>query len=94
TQDWRTVVRVVAEDGSLVWEWRRSPGYGRWSTDWWPEGVVIQDVYQISWPTWAGPGRYRVEVGLQPFGGDFAVPSRAGEELAREPVLLGWLERP
>lgn len=94
TQDWRTVVRVVAEDGSLVWEWRRSPGYGRWSTDWWPEGVVIQDVYQISWPTWAGPGRYRVEVGLQPFGGDFAVPSRAGEELDREPVLLGWLERP
>lgn len=96
TQDWRTVLRVTAEDGTLVWEWRRSPGYGRWSTDRWPAGAVVRDRYQIGWPDWAGPGRYRVEVGLMPYGGEPVPPvSEAGSETEPDHPyhFLGWLER-
>lgn len=91
TQDWRTNLRVVAEDGSLAWEWRRSPGYGRWSTDWWPEGTLLRDEYRVVWPEWAGPGRYLVEVGLYPEGGELVVPPSASAE--HPYVTLGWLER-
>jgi hypothetical protein len=94
TQDWRTTLRVVAEDGSLVWEWRRSPGYGRWSTDRWPAGVVVEDVYTIGWPDWAGPGRYLVEVGLQPYDGEYAAPIRGGQTLEGAFASIGWIERP
>jgi hypothetical protein len=94
-QDWRTLLRVVAEDGSLVWEWRRSPGYGRWSTDHWPQGAVARDEYAVGWPEWAGPGRYRVEVGLMPYGGKAVLP--AGPDATINPeqrtLFLGWLER-
>lgn len=94
TQDWRTTLRVVAEDGSLVWEWRRSPGYGRWSTDRWPAGVVVEDVYIVGWPDWAGPGRYLVEVGLQPYDGAYATPVRGGQAVEGVFTQLGWWERP
>ncbi len=81
-QDWRVILRVVAEDGSLVWEWKRSPGAGRLSTDRWPAGFVMRDVYRVAWPDWAGPGRYQVEVAAYPFGGE---PGAA--------VFVGWLVR-
>ena len=54
-QDRRTVLRVTSEDGSLVWEWRRSPGAGRWSTDRWPQSTVVRDAYAVQWPDWAPP---------------------------------------
>ncbi|MFN3981410.1 MAG: ArnT family glycosyltransferase [Caldilinea sp.] len=94
TQDWRTTLRVVTEDGSLVWEWRRSPGYGRWSTDRWPAGVVVEDVYIVGWPDWAGPGRYLVEVGLQPYDGAYATPVQGGQTVEGVFVQLGWWQRP
>ena len=95
-QDWRTVLRVTSEDGSLVWEWRRSPGTGRWSTDRWPVDSVVRDAYSVQWPDWAGRGRYRVEVGLEPYDGDLAVPQQDGKPAAAGDhpyFLLGWLER-
>ena len=85
TQDWRTTLRVTAEDGVLVWEWRRSPGYGRFSTDHWPANTTVRDEYTVQWPEWAGPGRYRVEATLYPFGGE---PGQAYPF-----TLLGWLEK-
>jgi hypothetical protein len=84
TQDWRTALRVTAEDGTLVWEWRRSPGYGRFSSDFWRSGTVVRDEYVVQWPEWADPGRYRVEVTLYPFDGE------PGKEYHY--VLLGWLD--
>ncbi len=96
TQDWRSVLRVTAEDGSLVWEWRRSPGAGRWSTDRWPAGVTLRDEYRIAWPEWAGRGRYRVEVGLQPYDQELIMPLSSTGQAAENDhpyFLLGWLER-
>ena len=95
-QDWRTELRVTSEDGSLVWEWRRSPGAGRWSTDRWPANTVVRDGYNVQWPDWAGPGRYRVEVGMEPYDGELAVPQQDGQPIAGSDhpyFLLGWLER-
>jgi hypothetical protein len=85
TQEWRTNLRVTAADGTLVWEWRRSPGYGRYSTDRWPAATTVRDEYDIQWPEWAGPGLYRVEITLFPFGG------QPGEEFPH--TLLGWIEK-
>ena len=85
TQDWRTNLRITAEDGTLVWEWRRSPGYGRFSSDHWPANTTVRDEYRVDWPAWANPGRYRVEVTLYPFGGE------PGQD---QPfVFLGWIEK-
>lgn len=95
-EDWRTVMRVTGADGTLVWEWQRSPGQGRFATDRWPAGVTVRDAYDIRWPDWAGPGRYRVEVGVRAFGGEWALPSRAGQPAAgpEHPfVELGWIAR-
>ncbi len=83
TQDYRSALRVLAADGTPVWEWRRSPGYGRFSTDRWPAGTVVADRYEIGWPDWAGPGRYQVEVSVYPYGGDAVAP----------PVVVGEITR-
>jgi hypothetical protein len=85
SQDWRTNLRVTAEDGTLVWEWRRSPGYGRLSSDHWTAATTLRDEYAVRWPDWAGPGLYRIEVTLYPFGGN------PGEN--HPYALLGWLEK-
>jgi hypothetical protein len=82
-QDYRTLLRVLAADGTPVWEWRRSPGYGRFSTDRWPAGGVVADHYMVGWPDWAGPGRYQVEVTVYPYGGDPLAPA----------VMLGEITR-
>jgi hypothetical protein len=82
TQDWRILLRITAEDGSLVHEQRRSPGYGRFSTDRWPADTRLADAYAVNWPDWAGPGRYRVEVATYPYGVD---PGPL--------VEIGWITR-
>lgn len=78
--DWRTILRVIAEDGSLVWEWQRSPGYGRWSTDRWSPNTPVRDAYAVQWPEWAGSGSYLVEVGLYPFGNEPVLPQPGDED--------------
>ncbi len=91
--DLRVVLRIIAEDGTLVWDWKRSPGGGRWSTDHWPPDVIVRDVYQIRWPAWAEAGRYGVEVGVQPFGEELLLPTRDDQDKGTHPfVFLGWLE--
>lgn len=95
-EDLRTSLRVVTQDGTLVWEWRRSPGYGRLSTDRWRAGTVLDDTYFIQWPEWAGAGLYGVEVAVQPYGGDSLVATVDGQPVtspARPHYFLGWLER-
>jgi len=83
TRDWRVIVRIVAEDGAAAWEWKRSPGAGRFSADRWPAGYVMRDVYRVAWPAWAGSGRYRFEATVYPFGGEPVAPF----------LHIGWLTR-
>lgn len=65
TADLRTALRLVDAQGNVLWEWKRSPGAGRFSTDRWPVGRLVADVYRVP----AGPfaGAARVEVGVRPF---------------------------
>lgn len=67
SQDWRVILQVVANDGATVWQWKRAPGAGRFSTDRWPAGYVMRDVYRVAWPDWAKPGHYRVLVQVYAF---------------------------
>jgi 4-amino-4-deoxy-L-arabinose transferase-like glycosyltransferase len=90
-EDWRTVLRVVAADGTLIWEWQRSPGAGRWSTDHWPQGTLMPDIYAVRWPEWAVPGEYLVEIGVRPYGGELVVPAGVGG--AHPFMPLGIIER-
>lgn len=93
--DLRVVLRIVAADGTLVWEWRRAPGGGRWSTDHWPPDVILRDAYTIRWPEWAPAGRYLVEVGVEPFNADFLLPQQNDQpatETGQPFAFLGWLE--
>jgi len=95
TQDWRTVLRVTAEDGTLLWEWQRSPGQGRYATDLWSAGTTVRDSYDVQWPEWAGAGRYRVEVGMRRFDGGWALPMRGSDVLTSEDhpfAQVGWVE--
>ncbi|NPA90229.1 MAG: hypothetical protein GXO55_02070 [Chloroflexi bacterium] len=72
--DWRVAFRLVDGEGHLVAEWKRSPGAGRWSTDHWPPGYIMQDVYPPQRWAHLPPGRYRVEVGVYPFMGSWTLP--------------------
>ncbi len=63
--DLRTALRLIGGDGNLIWEWKRSPGAGRFSTDRWPPGRLIADAYRI--PPAALDRAARVEVGVYVF---------------------------
>ncbi|MCC7353886.1 MAG: glycosyltransferase family 39 protein [Anaerolineae bacterium] len=63
--DLRTVLRLIDRDGNLVWEWKRSPGAGRFSTDRWPPGRLVADAYHI--PAAALDKMARAEVGVYSF---------------------------
>ena len=63
--DLRTALRLVDAQGNVVWEWKRSPGTGRFSTDRWPVARVVADAYRV--PAAALARASRVEVGVRPF---------------------------
>ena len=65
TDDLRTVLRLLDGDGNLVWEWKRSPGAGRYSTDHWTPGRPVADTYTP--PAEALARATRLEVGVFPF---------------------------
>jgi 4-amino-4-deoxy-L-arabinose transferase-like glycosyltransferase len=65
SDDLRTALRLVDGQGNLLWEWKRSPGAGRFSTDRWPVGRAVADVYRP--PADALAHAQRVELGVRPF---------------------------
>ncbi len=87
-EDLRVALRFVDEGGHVVWEWKRSPGAGRWSTDHWPLGYVMRDVYPRARWAHVSPGRYRVEVGVYPFMGAWIPPDASSSPF----FPLGWIE--
>ncbi len=63
--DLRTDLRVLGADGSVLWEWKRSPGAGRFSTDRWPPGRIVADTYRV--PEGVLAAAAAVQVGLRSF---------------------------
>ncbi|MCX7671518.1 MAG: hypothetical protein N2439_15785 [Anaerolineae bacterium] len=63
--DLRTSLRLLDARGELLWEWKRSPGAGRFSTDRWPVGRFVADVYRV--PAELLARAARVEIGVRPF---------------------------
>jgi len=85
TDDLRTALRLFDAGGNLLWEWKRSPGAGRLSTDRWPSGRVVADTYRP--PHEALSKAVRVEVGVRPFpeGPWFPVAGLAAGQLLSIP---------
>jgi hypothetical protein len=65
TTDLRAALRLLDAQGGMIWEWKRSPGAGRFSTDRWPGGRLVADVYHI--PVEHLARAARIEVGVRPF---------------------------
>ena len=81
--DLRTALRVLDAGGNLLWEWKRSPGAGRFSTDRWPAGRIVADAYRV--PADALARAAGVEVAVRPFPeGPFLAPAgESGDFLSR-----------
>jgi hypothetical protein len=65
-EDLRTALRLVDGQGNLIWEWKRSPGAGRFSTDRWPVGRLVADTYRVPGEVLARTAR--VELSVSAFG--------------------------
>ena len=91
--DQRAVLRLSDDAGRVVWEWKRSPGAGRWSTDHWPRGYVMRDVYPAKRLASLPAGRYRLQVGMYPFMGKMMTPVQGETQVDSPFVTLGWVRR-
>ena len=63
--DLRTSLRITDAGGAVLWEWKRSPGAGRFSTDLWPVSRVVADSYRVQSESLSGAAQ--VEIGVRPF---------------------------
>ena len=63
--DLRTSLRLLNDRGAVIWEWKRSPGAGRFSTDRWPAGRLVADVYAV--PADILSRATSAEIGVRPF---------------------------
>jgi hypothetical protein len=63
--DLRTSLRLLNERGEVIWEWKRSPGAGRFSTDRWPADRQVADVYAV--PADIFGRAVSTEIGVRPF---------------------------
>lgn len=88
--DWRTALRLWDAQGNLLWEWKRSPGAGRFSTDRWPPGRVVADAYRI--PQEVREKMVRAEVGVYVFPEGNLLP--LGEGTGSGPFLTLYEARP
>jgi len=63
--DLRTSLRLTDTGGAMLWEWKRSPGAGRFSTDRWPLSRVVADTYRV--PSDSLGRAAQLVVGVRPF---------------------------
>jgi hypothetical protein len=86
--DLRTTVRLSDAAGNVAWEWKRSPGAGRFSTDRWDVNRVVRDTYSV--PKDAFERATAVELGLRSFPeGDWLLPATRPDA---DPLFL--IEKP
>ncbi len=86
--DLRTALRLLDADGNLLWEWKRSPAAGRFSTDRWPVDRAVADTYRP--PPELLARTARVEIGVRPFPeGAWLSPASAGPHGSAGPPGAG-----
>jgi 4-amino-4-deoxy-L-arabinose transferase-like glycosyltransferase len=86
TDDLRVVLRATTADGRLLWEKKRSPGAGRYSTDRWSAGRPVADVY--AFPAGLLEQAARVEVAAQAFGAKDWLAAEPGSKGPYQPLPL------
>jgi hypothetical protein len=64
TADYTVFTHLLAPDGSMAGQQDRQPVGGDYPTSLWAPGEVVTDVYNIAVDATAGPGEYRLEVGM------------------------------
>lgn len=84
--DLRTALRFVDAEGNLLWEWKRSPAAGRFSTDRWPVGRVVADTYHP--PAGALEKAARAELGVRPFPESSWLPAKGPASVTLTPDQL------
>ena len=89
-RDLRTALRLLDARDNLIWEWKRSPGAGRFSTDRWPPGWIVADAYRI--PQAALKAMARAEVGVYTFPEGDLLPLK--NEAGSGPFLTLYHARP
>jgi hypothetical protein len=82
--DLRSALRLVDAQGGVIWEWKRSPGAGRFSTDRWPVGRLVADAYRV--PAAALARASLVEVGVRPFPEGVMLPLEGAGEGRFAPI--------
>jgi 4-amino-4-deoxy-L-arabinose transferase-like glycosyltransferase len=81
-QELRTDLRVSDAEGNLLWEHKRSPGAGRFSTDRWLAGQLVRDSYAV--PVEALRQAARVELAVYAFPDETPLSWRTGQWLSLE----------
>jgi len=67
-QDYWLLLQIVDEDGEAHLTKDGSPSASRYATDLWKEGDIFSFRHRLYLPPEAPPGRYRLELGIHPFG--------------------------
>ena len=63
--DLRTSLGLTNAGSAVIWEWKRSPGAGRFSTDRWPLSRLVADTYRVPSDSLGQAGQ--LVVGVRPF---------------------------
>jgi len=67
-EDYWLLLQIVDEDGEAHLTKDGSPSASRYATDLWKEGDIFSFRHRLYLPSDVPPGRYRLEVGIHPFG--------------------------
>jgi len=67
-QDYWLLIQIVDEGGEAHLTKDGSPSASRYATDLWKEGDIFSFQHRLYLPSDLPPGRYRLELGIHPFG--------------------------
>ncbi|MFQ6015485.1 MAG: glycosyltransferase family 39 protein, partial [Anaerolineae bacterium] len=73
--DYELAVRLLREEGDIIYEGRDKLADGLYPTSSWVAGEIVRDIHSLVVPSQAAPGRYRIQVRLVSGGDWFTLPS-------------------